>query len=118
MLIKPSGNEKRRQEGKAVRSKGAKRARGGDGLPAPCWKFFNRGECTYGDACKFGHGEQPPAAAAEHGDGAGQATEAAAAAAAEQTLKTESEAAQADQPSAGVSASTKAMPDEQTVHSV
>lgn len=118
VLIKPSGNEKRRQEGKAVRSKGAKRARGGDGLPAPCWNFVNRGECRYGDACKFGHGEQPPAAAAEHGDGAGQATEAAAAAGAEQTLKTESETAQADQPSAGVSASTKAMPDEQTVHSV
>ena len=131
VLMKPSGNEKRRQEGKAVRSKGAKRARGGaDGLPAPCWNYVNRGECRYGDACKFGHGEQPPAAAdapvappaalvpLEHGDGAGQATEAAAAAAAEQTLKTESEAAQADQPSAGVSASTKAMPDEQTVHSV
>ena len=114
VLMTPSGNEKRRQEGKPVRSKGAKRARGGgDGLPAPCWNFVNSGECRWGDACRFNHGELPPTAAADHGDRPGQPTEAAAAAAAaEQTQKTESEATQADQPSAGILDSAKAVPDE------
>jgi len=104
VLITPSGNEKRRQEGKQVRSKGAKRARS-DGAQQ-CWNYVNKGECRYGDACRFAHGEQPPEqppASAELTSGAGQATEAAAVAT-EQTSKSKSERAQADQPSAGVSA--------------
>ena len=90
----PSGNEKRRQEGKQVRSKGAKRARS-DGAKV-CWDFSQKGECKFGDGCRFAHGDQPPVpATAGHADGAEQAAEVATEAAA--VAATETESGQADQ---------------------
>lgn len=66
-----STNEKRRLEGKPVRTS-KKKAR----HMAPCHDFQRTGSCRYGDRCRFAHGEQaagvgPPAAATAVGSVAG-----------------------------------------------
>jgi len=58
-LTEPSGNAKRKAEGKRVRTS-SKRQR----ERKPCWAF-QRGNCHYGDQCRFEHGMASPAAASD-----------------------------------------------------
>ena len=52
-LANESGNSKRRQEGKQVRSAGSNKRQRGQG-PKLCWDF-QKGRCTRGSNCRFSH---------------------------------------------------------------
>jgi len=100
-----STNEKRRLEGKPVRSS-KKKAR----HMAPCHDFQRTGSCRYGDRCRFAHGEQAasvgqPAAATAVGSVAGSsnmAPEDDAPAAGEETTDVKDELTAKEQPTATV----------------
>mmetsp|Transcript_39366 Transcript_39366/g.92071 ORF Transcript_39366/g.92071 Transcript_39366/m.92071 type:complete len:278 (-) Transcript_39366:203-1036(-) len=66
-LTEPSGNAKRKLEGKRVRTAAKRQER----ERQPCWMFAKRGECKYGDKCRFAHEpEQGSAAGFVSGGGA------------------------------------------------
>ena len=63
----PSGNEKRRLDGKQVRSSGNKKARREKAAGSDvCFAFQRTGECRWGDKCRYSHivDARPPVAAA------------------------------------------------------
>ena len=52
----PSGNEKRRLDGKQVRSSGNKKARREKAAGSDvCFAFQRTGECRWGDKCRYSH---------------------------------------------------------------
>jgi len=55
-LAQASSNEKRRLEGKTVRTnnKDAKRAKKWEDR-SPCWDYQKKGACKFGDNCRFAH---------------------------------------------------------------
>ena len=54
VLSQPSGNEKRRQEGKQVRSNNSKNnKRQRDDEARVCWDFVRRGSCKWGNRCRL-----------------------------------------------------------------
>jgi len=50
-LTEPSGNAKRKLEGKRVRTASKKPARD----RPPCWTFIKEGACKFGERCRFAH---------------------------------------------------------------
>ena len=71
-LEQPSGNAKRRLEGRPVRTKSGRTGQRHARERPPCWTFQSTGACKFGANCRFAHGDAGGGGGGGGGGGSGE----------------------------------------------